>query len=175
MQSIINFIKLIALAIILIFLHYVVSYLFPPPFNNLNIIFVAVILFIMGWESSASIWLAFIFNFFIELYSATPFGLVIVSNVVSVALVYMLYVYIFTNRSWYSAVALSSIAIVFYRIIYSILFISLNFSSVGLSIGWETVAVSYFWELLLTAVVSGLAVLVLSKVLDRFKSQQMFF
>ena len=172
MKSVLFFFKIIWLAIMLIFSHYAISYLFPPPFHNINIIFVVIVLSIMGWESGVSIWLTCLLHFFIELYSITPFGMILFPSTISVISIYILYMRIFTNLSWYSAMVLSSIAIVIYRILYISFFIILQFFQSEFNIVWTTLVISYIWELGLSSILAGIIVFILAKTSSRFKSEK---
>lgn len=168
MKFLINFLKWIFVAIILLFTHYAASYLLPAPWNNINIIFVAVIISIIGWESGVSIWLSCLLNFFIELYSISPFGLILLPSTISVIFAYWLYVFIFTNRSWGSAIVITAMTIITYRVLYTLTFIILEYFNKGFNISWKAIFVHYLWELALTSLVTGLIIFIFSKVWRRF-------
>ena len=168
MKFIINFLKWICVAILLIFVHYVVYYFLPSPWNNINIIFSAVIISIIGWESGVSIWLACLLHFFMELYSISPFGLILLPSTLSIIFAYWLYTFIFTNRSWTSAMALVVLALIVYRILYTLTFVILEYFNKGFNIAWKTLLVNYFWELALTSIMTGLMVFIFSKIWKRF-------
>ncbi len=137
MKPITNLLKFILIAISLIFVHYAVSYILPPPWNSINIIFYAIIISIIGWGSGISIWLSCLLHFFMELYSVSPFGLILLPGTISIIFAYWLYTFIFTNRSWYTAVALAAIAIISYRILHAFLFIFVEYFDHGLNFPGE--------------------------------------
>lgn len=166
---------MIITAVVLLLLHYSISYILPWPWNNFNILFLAIVLFIMGWESESAVWLGFILHFFIELYSITPFGLVLFSSTISIFATYKLYILFFTNRSWYSALALSASAILIYRIIYTILFIILEFSQDSLDIVIGVMLLPYLMELVLTSITAGIVIFILSRTIPRFQSGRINF
>lgn len=168
MKFIINFLKWIFIAFILIFTHYAISYLLPWPLNNINIIFLAIIILIIGWESGASIWLSCLLHFFIELYSISPFGLILLPSAIGIVFAYWLYIFIFTNRSWTSALALVAIAIIVYRILYTLAFIMVENFNKGFNFDWRALLVPYFWELSLTSIMTGFAIFIFSKIWKRF-------
>ena len=168
MKFIIFFLKWILAAIALIFAHYAISYLLPWPLNNINIIFSAVIISIIGWESGASIWLAVLLHFFIELYSISAFGLILLPSAIGIIFAYWLYIFIFTNRSWTSAIALVAIAITVYRILHTGVFIMVENFNKGFNIDWHALLIPYFWELSFTSALTGLMVFIFSKIWKRF-------
>jgi hypothetical protein len=172
MKFFINIFKIITLSVLIAFLHYAASFLLPPPFNYINVIFVFIIISIIGWESGISIWLAFLLHFFIELYSITHFGLVLLPSVVATFVVYILHLFVFTNRSWYSVLALSSIAIIVYRFLYTFLFVVIGYYSSSLNFSWKAIFLPYIWELILTSILSCIIVFLLSKILHQFKSEK---
>lgn len=168
MKFIINFLKLILVAIIIIFIQYTIFYFLPPPWNNINIIFSIVIISIIGWESDVSIWLACLLYFFIELYSISPFGIVLFPGTISIIFAYWLYIFIFTNRSWGSAMVLIATTVIIYRILYTLTFITVEYFDKGFNIEWPALLIPYFWELVFTSVMTGLAVFIFSKFWKRF-------
>lgn len=169
MKFAINSLKWIFVAIILLFTHYAVSYLLPSPWNNINIIFAAIIISIIGWESGVSIWLSCLLHFFMELYSISPFGLILLPSAISIIFAYWLYIFIFTNRSWSSSVALTAIAIIAYRVLYTLIFVILEYFNKGFNIAWKALLMRYFWELALTSITTGLMIFIFSKIWKRFK------
>jgi len=155
-----------------LFIHHAAVYLLPHPLNNINIIFIAVILFMIKRETGLSVWLACILHFFIELYSITPFGLILFPGVISAVFAYILYANVFTNKSWYSAVALTVSALIIYRLLYTIIFWLVEFSAGRSGSIRSFLLINYMWELALTGVVVGAAVYLLSKVMPRFKTEK---
>ncbi|MFH1286697.1 MAG: hypothetical protein ABII02_03010, partial [Candidatus Magasanikbacteria bacterium] len=95
------------------------SYILPSPFHHINIIFSCVVLFIVWWESGWAVWISFFLHLMVELYSTSPFGVVLVSSTVSVLAVYWLYKDVITNHSLPGAMLLGGIAIIIYRALYT--------------------------------------------------------
>lgn len=169
MKFVLNFLRLITVFIMIILVHYFFSYFLPSPFDHINIIFLAVIVSIIGWESGVSIWLSCLLYFSMELYSISPFGLILFPGALSIIFAYWLYVFIFTNRSWTSAVALTALSIIIYRILYTLLFVIIEYFDKGFHISWQALLFPYFWELILTSFSTGLVVFIFSKIWKRFK------
>ena len=172
MRFLLKIFKLTAVIGLIIFTHYFTAYVLVPPWNNINIIFLVVILFVIGWESSASLWLSFLLHFFLELYSITPFGLILFPSSLSIMFAYWLYITIFTNKSWYSAVALTAVTLLFYRILYTLIFITTEFWNGNFHIFWPSLLTSYFWEIILTSLVMGIIVFIFSKKWLKFSDEK---
>lgn len=63
-------------------------------------------------------WPALFIGLFLELFAATPFGLLTVSLLLSLAGVHFLFAYFFTNRSWPALLALGLCGTLFFRLIF---------------------------------------------------------
>lgn len=147
----------------LVVLHLSVSYLLPHPFAKINVIFIFLSLFLLLKQSGLVIWLACLLHIFIELYTATPFGIVLFSATISVLLGYWLYQSLFTNRSWYVAITLSSFLLIFYRFLYTtILFLSQKIFGIQ-NFSISSLPSIFFWELLLSSLIVALIYFILSK------------
>lgn len=165
--------RTIATIISLIFLaalNIVVSYIVPYPWSKINIIFLILIILMMWRETGLVIWISFFSYFIIELYSATPFGVFLFSSTLSILFTFWLYKNFFTNRSWYSTMALCGFALLFYRSIYIFLLIILNsFNFINL-IPWKMLWATFIWEFIFTVPASGIIYFILSKFFKSFKS-----
>jgi len=146
------------------------SYLLPQPFSNINIIFLILIIIMMARDSGLVVWISFFIHFFIELYSSTPFGLILFSGTISILIIFWLYKNIFTNRSWYSAMALSVLALLLYRLLYlSVLTLLQLFELTSLTLKKITF-ITFGWEILFTCLLTGLIYFVLSQFFKSFKA-----
>ncbi len=168
MKALFAFLKVTFFLFFLFLLHFFVVFFLPSPINNINVFFIFFILFIVGWEKSIIIWLAFFIFYILELYSIAPTGFIIIPGMISVITVYLLYVNVFTNRSWFTSVALCIIAIVLNRLFYLALVFILNYASGISGIVLVNFFKSLFWELALTSSVTGVLFFILSKKLNRF-------
>jgi hypothetical protein len=173
------FVKIMA-ALLLIFvivtIHLGISYVFPFPWNKINIIFLAIVLSLVLFESGISVWITFFVHLFVEVYAPQPFGIIIFSSTISILCVYWLYRHLFTNRSWYSVMAMTFVALILYRLLYTILLSILYFWSGKDSIPFLELSAIYAWELFLTTVVSTLFYGILqlvSKPIQRKKIKKM--
>ena len=142
-------------AIAVVLLHFATTALLNTPWSHINTIFIFLILFLLIKESGVVIWMSFIAHFFIELYTANPFGVILFSGTLATLLAFWLYQYFFTNQSWYTATAVSFMTIVIYRILYTG---SLGAMSIFLNIElppWRFLLVTYGWEILFTTIVTA--------------------
>ncbi|OGH76950.1 MAG: hypothetical protein A2301_00010 [Candidatus Magasanikbacteria bacterium RIFOXYB2_FULL_40_13] len=153
---------------LLFLFHFFIVFFLPKPINTINIFFIFFILFIIGWEKSVIVWLAWLVFYVFELYAVTPLGFIIVPGVLSVIVVYLLYINVFTNRSWFTGAALSAIAILINRLAYLALVYTLNYSSGISKIVLRNFFTDLFWEITLTSAATGLLFFLLSKKINRF-------
>lgn len=168
MRLVLAIFKTIFILSLLLLLHFFTVFFLPFPLNTINIFYIFFILYIIGWERGLIIWLSFLVFYVFELYSIAPFGFIIYPGLISVVAVYIFYMNVFTNRSWYTSIALSLIGVATNRIIYLFLIYIINYSSGISKIVLRNFFVDIFWELLLTACTTGIIFLILSKNFDRF-------
>ncbi|MEK7623759.1 MAG: hypothetical protein AAB408_03775 [Patescibacteria group bacterium] len=155
-MKIIASVAVISLTILaMVFLHLVKVSLAPFPWSAINILFVPLILLMSIREARITVWLAFFSHFFIELYATTPFGVVLASSTLSVLLTFWLSQSFFIHRSWYTAFALSAVAIFLYRLFYSVILQALSLTGKISPLPISPLLPYYGWEILLTSVVTG--------------------
>jgi hypothetical protein len=146
------------------------SYLLPFPFSKINIIFLVLVIIMMTKDSGLVVWIAFLAHFIIELYSSVPFGLILFSGTISILIIFWFYKNIFTNRSWYSSIALTLIALILYRLLYIFLLFFLNIINVNNFIWESSILFIFGWEILLTSLSTGFVYFILSRFFKIFKS-----
>lgn len=139
----------------IVFSHLAVSYLLPPPWGHMNAIFVILSLLLLLGESGMVVWMAFAGHFVLELYATTPFGIVLFSGTFALLAAVWLFRYFFTNRSWYTAFAVSAIGVALYRVLYSGSLLLVRAFGVETALPWRRLAVVFGWEILLTAIATG--------------------
>ncbi|KKQ28101.1 MAG: hypothetical protein US42_C0002G0056 [Candidatus Magasanikbacteria bacterium GW2011_GWC2_37_14] len=150
MPSWLRFIFIILFIVFITSLHVGAVYLLPYPLSKMNVLFSFFIIMLLWQNSGKIVWMVFFSHFLIELFTVSPFGIILFSSVIAFLISYWLYQNVFTNRSWYAALVLS----VFTLSIYRILYITLLF--LGQLLGWQNntplrlVLVTSFWELLTT-------------------------
>lgn len=145
----------------LVVAHFFLSYILPFPLNTVNVIFASLVLFMLLSESGTIVWMAFFTHLCIELYSVSPFGVILFSSTVSILFTYWLFQYFLSNRSWYSTVVLTFLSLFFYRAISLILIAFISFVGKGDSLPWSNILALAGWELLFTeiVVIAGYAII----------------
>lgn len=129
------------------------SQLLPWPWVALNLLAPAVVATIMRFESGSVVWGTLLAGYLLELYMATPFGLTMYSAVMATVVTYWLYAYLFTNRSRSTAITLTGIWLVCYRLLFTLALAWLAFFRPNSSLrSWRHLLVFYLWEFLLTIV-----------------------
>jgi len=93
----------------------------PYPFSQINVAFLLLLSFLLWKESGIVVWMSFAFHFFLELFTASAFGIVLFSGTMTMLIVFWLYQFVITNRSWYATLFLSVLALVVYRILFFLL------------------------------------------------------
>ncbi len=121
MKSFISFILSVLFLLFVVVSHFFFSYVLPFPWSTVNIIFAVLILFLLFSQKGTVVWMAFFTHLCIELYSVSPFGIVLSSSTLSVLVMFWLFQYFFTNRSWYSSIVLTFFSLAFYRFVSFIL------------------------------------------------------
>ena len=145
----------------------IATYLLPYPFSNLNVIFFALTLYLIFRESGIVVYLSLGVHFLVELYTVSPFGIVLYSATVSFLLGYWMYRSIFTNKSWFSALALSSLMLTMYRLLYILLgYIFELFSNQPVFLGINILR-SFAYEIIITTFAITISVLVVNKISRR--------
>lgn len=126
------------------------SYLLPYPYSEVNIVFAVIILLILWWNSGWIIWIAFFSHLFIELFTVTPYGVVLFSATLATLSAYWLYQHIFTNRSILATAAICFFTLLSYRSLYSlILYFSKIFHLLS-DVSWHQIFITSLWELFFT-------------------------
>jgi len=172
-----KFISIIGYAIgivILAIIHIGVIYLLPEPYVKLNIIFVFIVLILLIREKGTVVWISFFLHLFLELYATTPFGIILFSGTLSTLLTYWFYQSVFTNKSWFAAMAISIVAISSYRIFYITLLVLTQFVFNITKVVFTPLLLTSLWELLFTTLLVGLIYLVLSKKLRKFDTKVIY-
>lgn len=126
------------------------SYVLPYPWSKINLLFALLIILVLWRGSGWVVWVAFFSHLLIELYTASPFGVVLISSTLSILFSYWLYQHLFTNRSWYAAMALAALTLALFRLFYIIAISALYAFRIISAIPWRQMLVTFAWEALLT-------------------------
>lgn len=140
--------------VILTMLHVGVLYVFPFPFNKINIVLAATVILIIRLQSPYILFLSFLTFFLLNLYSVQPFGIFITAGVFSTLFIFWIYRDIFTNQSVWVSLSLSILGVVSYRIFVFFaagvakIFGQFNGSTLSGGMTFEYI----FWEIFLTGI-----------------------
>lgn len=151
MRTLLKAIVGLILIVFVIALQFVLSQLLPFPLDKINVIFGCVVLMLLLRRSGLVVWLSFFLHYLIELYSTTPFGVVLFSGTISTLLLYWLSKEVFSSPRPLVALGIGSFGIILYRIIYTItLYISTLFIPQTVVPFTGSLAILYMWELVFT-------------------------
>jgi hypothetical protein len=154
--------------------HFFISLFTPFPISKINIIFVLLVLFFLKNEKGSLIWVEFAIYFIIELYTIYPFGITISSATLAFLLGYWIFNYFFTNRTWYTAVALVTVMLLIYRVTFIFLLIIYHLNVATPMPAWSSLAYEFSLEILISAIASGVLFILLTPLVDDFQRQKIF-
>lgn len=119
----------------------IVVYLFPYPFNQINVTLISVLWLAIYRNNLNAIWIALIISLTTNLFSSLPFGVIAIAMIIAIVAARRVFE-IFSNFSWYSVFFIALFGVFFYKIItYGILFvINLSFKKVDLIQSPELIA-----------------------------------
>jgi hypothetical protein len=156
MKKFLRILGVIIFIALVVAVHIGFSYVIPYPFSKLNIIFLFLLLFLLLKNSGLILWVSFFSHFLLELYANTPFGIILFASTMSILCSIWLYRIVFTNRSWYTAIILTFIALLIYRFFYLLLFFIYTLFVEYINIYWSALFLVFFWEILITSLAVGL-------------------
>lgn len=106
-------------------LQFIVPYLAPAPFRQLNILYIFFTWMIIYRNKINFYWVALILSILSELFSSYPFGISTLACLISLFIAHRLFFVVFANFSWYSIFLLGFLSGLLYKIIFYLLFFSL--------------------------------------------------
>lgn len=95
----------------------VATYLAPGPLRFVDYGIAALTMILIIHERGSIVWVAFCVYGALELFSLAPFGIMLGAGTLTWLFSFWLYEYFFTNQSWYTAMAISGIATLMYRLL----------------------------------------------------------
>lgn len=168
MRAITKWILILVCIVSALAMHLFVSYALPLPLSKANTILSLLSIILLYTHSGKVVWLSFILHYFIDLYTQTPFGIVLVTGTFAILFVYWTGGQLFSNASVWVAATLAAFTVVVYRVLYvSIVFlVSLVYTDISTTVGYVTHL--FLWELcmtvLITVVIYWLATAILRKI-----------
>ena len=150
MKFFFQFLSFIISVTILAVLNIASSYILPYPLSSINIILAILILVILSKNNGIVVWVSFASFFIIELFSVTPFGVILFSGTICILFSIWLYRHLFDNHAWYTAIILTIITLFIYNFIYVMALYILKISNGIEMIPWKFIFIIFFWESLFT-------------------------
>lgn len=146
------------------------SFVLPYPWSKVNMLF-ALLIVLMLWRNTGWVVLASFFAHLItELYTISPFGVVLLSGTLSILFSLWLYRYFFTNHSWYAAITLSAVALAIFRAMYTMSLLVLRAFNVIKTAPWKLMFITFAWEGVFTIFAVGVIYFAISRFSNRFRS-----
>jgi len=171
MRNILSAIGGIISLIVLVSVEIGLSYILPFPYSKINLIFAVLIIWMLWRKSGMVVWISFFANFIVELFAASPFGLIVFSGTISMLLGYWFFQNIFTNRSWFAAIVLTIITIFLYRLIYAFGLLILFWGNAIRVVPWKMMMSTLLWEELFTVLLVGMIYVLLTRYSRQFRSE----
>jgi hypothetical protein len=168
MKRFLNILGGVCIIVVLMFVHFGTLYLLPYPWSTINTTMIFTTLMIIGWENGYIVWLIMIFYYLIELYSGSYFGMILFSATISTLFSFWIYEIYFEKRTWFAGFGLSMIMLLIFRVIYSSLFLIITFVDDGV-IPWRSFFMPYLSEIIITPIVAGGIIFILSKTTSTFE------
>ncbi len=163
MRFFLRMLGVLFLSICLVIAHIAVASSFGTPWNAINSIMGVCLSILVREEKGWVVWVSFVCHALIELYTKTPFGVLLLAGTCSLLFGYWIYSYIFTNQTWYSTLALSGIVMVMYRVLYTGSIVVATFAAGETFVFSTTILLTYVTELVFTTVMVLFTSLVFTK------------
>ncbi len=122
----------------------------PYPLSSFNVVVFALIFALLIWESGGVVWFAALLYAIIDWYTATPYGLILISSTLAMLTVLWFYRSFFTNRSPIAAGALAVMLTVSRLIYYVIGYYLLSVLSIVQSPPFTPIMTALVAEVLIT-------------------------
>lgn len=139
------------------------SYILPYPLSCINIILAVLVLAILSKNNGIIVWISFASFFIIELFSVTPFGVILFSGTICILFSIWLYRHLFDNYAWYTAIILTIITLIIYNFIYLLALSILRIFNATEIIPWKLVFINFLWESIFTIIFVSIGYLILWK------------
>ena len=160
----IKFFKHFFIILFILFLQMAVVPNLPGSLAQLNLVLVLVVFISVVFQFYLGAIYAFSWGFFLDVYSALPFGAILIGLLVTLYLVYEIFQHFLTNKSFYTLLGLVSIATVTFNLmvfVYTAIFffsesrdLDLIYSLVGSSLSglWRDLVMNLLLSLMLFVV-----------------------
>jgi len=169
-----KFIKNILLVLILFFINFIIVNFLPSPFNQISIIALIIIGFLLFESKNLNIVYFFMLIFLIELFSGLPFGVGLISAISVIYIMKWILNNILTNRSMYIVILAATITTIMYRLIFFALLYIFNFFLGQTTILSNNILINAGWELGMTVIVASLLYISLYRLAKKINPTYIF-
>lgn len=163
MPAWLRFFFTLLLLLLITALHVGLSYLLPYPWSKINTLFLIFILLLLKWDSGLIVWMVFFSHFLIELFAASPFGVILFSSVLAFLISFWFYRTIFTNRSWYAVMALTAFTLLIYHFLYTLIIGILAILNIITFVPWRLLLITWLWEFVTTTAATAVIYFIISR------------
>lgn len=169
---------LAALAVIaIVALHIALATTLPWPFSTLNITIIALVYFLLTRHTALAITTAFSMGIIMELYSLTPFGVLMTALIIALMVGSVMASYLVTTVSPLGMIAVTFTMVAVYRICFLIVVGIISFSgkqaSVSLTQAFKIIATECLMTTALMALIVGGLALLRRKTRARLSTQSL--
>ena len=164
--------RVFLLSIIAVLLHFFAVSLFPYPLNLVNISLSIIIINLIISNRPQILWLAFMIGFLTEFFITVGFGVNLSALIITTFLIYWLYNYIFTNRSIYMTVVLTTISITVYHFLFLLGSLVLSvFQNINLPFFNFEIIINLGWEIIITNILTIILYLIFVGILKYLRPE----
>jgi len=144
------------------------------PMSLLNVVLVFLIFISVVYEFYHSLAYGLVMGLFLDLYSALPFGAMLLSLMITLYVVYKVFQHLLTNKSFYTLLGLTGLATIVYNLVlyfYLLLFYFVQTKDKELLVGLSVQkGHDFLWQLLLNLVFAALLFFVFNSISRKFKA-----
>lgn len=141
----------------------------PYPLNAFNVAAAALIFALLIWESGGVVWFAAVLYAAIDWYTATPYGLILISSALAMLTVLWCYRSFFTNRSPVAAGALAALFTTSRIVYYGLGYYALSFLPSVQSPPFGSLLVALTMEVLITSPIVFMVYLTVSRLVPALR------
>ncbi len=150
------------------FLHLGFAYVLPHPYQLANVLMAGLVLMLMATNSGKVVWIAAALYWCLELYTVTPFGVVLIAGTMGMLITYWLYQSLITNRTLPAVGALVATGLVSYRTGYTIGILLVGQAPTD----WGAYATTLAWELVMTILFTTVMFVILRRWLRSLRTDR---
>lgn len=121
MRSYIVLLQGAATILVIFVLHTIIAYNAPYPLREIHTIYLSLLWMIIRNQKTKALWLALVFGYLTEVFSAEVFGVHMATLMASVIVISWTYEKLFTNHAWYIITIVGVYAFLVHRLLYIVI------------------------------------------------------